>query len=142
MRDETVWKLLPGLKNHKTALSDHLHEIFEKWTENYIFVRAEFTRLFEEFELLGSLAFTTLSTDKATLQAAALKSDSYGHTFVWTPIGRAGWDGQNWRAIIESWQGAETVEALLDSGFARKGHAYLTEAIGNLNRLADRVRRL
>ena len=101
-------------------------------------MRAEFTRLFEEFELLGSLAFTTLSTDKATLQAAALKSDSYGHTFVWTPIGRAGWDSQNWRAIIESWQGEDTGKALLDAGFAGNDPAYLSEAIKSLNRLASR----
>jgi hypothetical protein len=138
MSDETGWKLLPGLENHKTALSDHLHEMFEKWTENYIFVRAEFTRLFEEFELLGSLAFTTLSADKATLQAAS-ESDSYNRNFVWTPLGRAGWDSQNRRAIIESWQGEETGKALLDAGFARKDPAYMSEAIENLNRLASRV---
>ena len=133
------WKYLPGLEKSRTALSDHLHEIFEKWTIDYVFVRAEFTRLFEEFELLGSLAFTTLSADKAALQAA-LKGDSQGRNFVWTPLGRAKWDNQNWRIIIEGWQREEKVKPLLDAGFARNDPNYLLEAIQSLNNLAARGR--
>jgi SIR2-like domain len=133
--EDDPWKFLPGLEKRRTALSDHLYEIFGKWTEDYIFVRAEFTRVFEEFELLGSLAFTTLSADRATLQAA-IKGNSSGRNFVWTPIGRAAWDNQNRRSIIEGWQREETAKALLDAGFARNDRDYMAEAIQNLNNLA------
>jgi SIR2-like domain len=80
------WKLLPGLDRHKTALSDRLHELFEGWTCDYLFTKGEYTSLFEHFELLGTLAYITLTNDKATLQAAI---QSPNRDFVWSPIGRA-----------------------------------------------------
>jgi hypothetical protein len=137
--EDDPWKFLPGLEKRKTALSDHLHEIFQQWTVDYVFVQAEFTSLFEEFELLGALAYTTLSADKAALQEAQ-KGDYFGRNFVWTPIGRAMWDNQNRGAIIATWQSVEKANALVDAGFARNDPGYLTEAIENLNRLVARLR--
>jgi hypothetical protein len=81
---------LPELGKRKTALSDHLHELFEGWTVDYLFTKGEYTSLFEHFELLGTLAYITLSNDKATLQAAI---QSPNRDFVWAPICRAAWDG-------------------------------------------------
>ena len=91
------WKLLPGLEERKTALSDHLHELFEGWTVDYLFTKGEYTGLFEGFELLGTLAYITLSNDKATLQAAVQNPNG---DFVWSPIGRAAWDGSVRRKIL------------------------------------------
>jgi hypothetical protein len=129
------WKLLPGLERQLTALSDHLHEIFEGWTEDYLFDRTEFTRLFEEFELLASLAYITLSVDRKGLQDA-FKGDSYGRRFAWVPMGRGGRDGQNRRPIIENWQRPERTNSLLEAGFARGDADYLSEAIESINQLA------
>ena len=60
--NDTWKKLLPEFKgdNRKTALSDHLHVLFNKWLGADIFLPREFTAAFEEFELLGSLAFLSL----------------------------------------------------------------------------------
>jgi hypothetical protein len=81
------WKMLPDLEKRRTALSDHLHELFESWTADYLFTKGEYTTLFEHFELLGTLTYITISNDKATLQAAI---NSPNRDFVWAPIGRPG----------------------------------------------------
>jgi hypothetical protein len=38
--ENDVWKLLPELEQRKTALSDHLHKLFEGWTVDYLLPRA------------------------------------------------------------------------------------------------------
>jgi hypothetical protein len=129
------WKLLPELDKRKTALSDHLHELFEGWTIDYLFTKGEYTSLFEHFELLGTLAYITLSNDKATLQAAI---QSPNRDFVWSPIGRAAWDGRVCRTILESWKG-DLQPLLLKAGFAREDQDYLPLAIESIGRLASRI---
>jgi hypothetical protein len=129
------WKLLPGLERHKTALSDHLHALFEGWTVDYLFTKGVYTSLFEHFELLGTLAYITLSNDKVTLQAAI---QSPNRDFVWAPIGRAAWDGHTSRPILESWKG-DLQPLLLKAGFARGDQDYLPLAIDSISRLASRI---
>jgi len=129
------WKLLPELGKRKTALSDHLHELFEGWSVDYLFTKGEYTSLFEHFELLGTLAYITLSNDKATLQAAI---QSPNRDFVWAPVGRAAWDGSTSRPILDSWKG-DLQPLLLKAGFARGDHDYLPLAIESIGRLASRI---
>lgn len=129
------WKLLPGLDKRKTALSDHLHELFEKWTDDYLFTKSEYTGLFEHFELLGTLAYTTLSNDKATLQAAI---QNPGRDFAWAPIGRAAWDGRTARPILDSWKG-DLQPQLLKAGFAHGDIEFLSLALESIGRLASRI---
>jgi hypothetical protein len=130
------WKLLPEFDKRKTALSDYLHELFEGWTVDYLFTKGEYTTsLFEHFELLGTLAYVTLSIDKATLQAAI---QSPNRDFVWSPIGRAAWDGRVCRPILESWKG-DLQPLLLKAGFARGDQDYLPLAIESIGRLASRI---
>lgn len=130
-----AWKLLPGQTDHKTALSDHLHELFQSWTIDYIFTKAEFTSLFEHFELLATLASISLANEKVDLQAAAAQRSS----FVWCPIGRAAWDGNVRRPIIESWKG-DLQQVLLKAGFARGDEDYLLPAIQSIDRMCQRFR--
>jgi hypothetical protein len=129
------WKLLPELEKRRTALSDHLHELFEGWTADYLFTKGEYTGLFEHFELLGTLAYITLSNDKATLQAAI---QSPNRNFVWAPIGRAAWDHRVSRSILESWKG-DLQPLLLKAGFAHGDKEYLPLAIESIGRLASRI---
>jgi hypothetical protein len=129
------WKSLPDLAKHKTALSDHLHELFESWTADYLFTKGEYTTLFEHFELLGTLTYITLSNDKATLQAAISRTDQ---DFVWAPIGRAAWDGRILRLVLESWKG-DLQPMLLKAGFAHGDRDYLPLAIDSIVRLASRI---
>src|ERR1700741_2264290 len=100
----------------KTALSDHLYNLFQAWSRDYLFAPGSYTHLFEEFELLGSLAFIIGSNSKDMLQAA-LKGPS-GSNFVWAPIGRVSWDGQTRRRILEKWKLQDTTEELMRAGFA------------------------
>jgi SIR2-like domain len=129
------WKLLPGLDRHKTALSDHLHELFEKWTDDYLFTKGEYTSLFEHFELLGTLAYITLSNDKATLQSAI---QSPNRDFVFAPIARAAWDTHILRPILDNWKG-DLQPLLLKAGFAHGDQDYLPLAIESIGRLASRI---
>ncbi|BAR63643.1 hypothetical protein ACVIWV_010239 [Bradyrhizobium diazoefficiens] len=98
---------------------------------------AEFTRLFEEFELLAALAYLTLSTSLEDLQATLGKP---GHDFAWSPIGRAAWHEQVREQILESWAMPETNAAILKAGFANKSAEYYKLAIESLGRLAGRMR--
>jgi hypothetical protein len=129
------WKLLPELDKRKTALSDHLHELFEGWTVDYLFTKGEYTSLFEHFELLGTLAFVTVSNDKATLQAAI---QNQNRDFVWCPMGRAAWHGSVSRPILESWKG-DLGPLLLKAGFAHGAQDYLLAAVESIGRLASRI---
>lgn len=95
------WKrFMPGLEKRKTALSDHLHDLFESWTVDYLFTKGEYASLFEHFELLGALAYISLSNDKATLQAEVQNPSG----LVWCPMGRAAWHGSVSRPILDSWK--------------------------------------
>jgi hypothetical protein len=129
------WKLLPELEKRKTALSDHLHVVFEGWTVDYLFTKGEYTSLFEHFELLGALAFVTLSSNKATLQAAI---QSQNRDFVWCPLGRAAWHGSVSRPILDSWKG-DLGPLLLKAGFAHGDNDYLLAAVESIGRLVSRI---
>lgn len=126
---------MPNLNNRKTPLSDHLHELFETWASDYIFTKAEYTALFEHFELLGSLAYLTRSADKSDLQKRLATPNQ---DFVWTPIGRAAWDGEVCRPLIEAWKGS-LQKPLLDAGFARGDQEFLPLAIQSIERLSRRI---
>jgi SIR2-like domain len=132
-----AWKALDGLKDRKTPLSDHLHDVLRTWVSDYIFVATEFTRIFEEFEMLAALAHMTLSISPEDLQATLSKTG--GRDFAWSPMGRVGWDGQTRRQILESWAVPETNTAILNAGFANKSAEYYKLAIESLSRLASSI---
>lgn len=128
------WNLLYGKEHRRTALSDYLHGVFEKWTVDYLFTKGEFTTLFAQFELLGTLAYIGQANDKSMLQAA-LQAQSY----VRAPMGRAVWDGRTARSILDSWKG-ELQPVLLEAGFARGDQEYLALAIESIGHLASNMR--
>ncbi|WP_371422597.1 SIR2 family protein [Tardiphaga sp.] len=129
------WKrFMPGLEKRKTALSDHLHDLFESWTVDYLFTKGEYASLFEHFELLGALAYISLSNDKATLQAEVQNPSG----LVWCPMGRAAWHGSVSRPILDSWKG-DVGPLLLKAGFAHGDKDYLPLAIKSIGRLSSRL---
>ena len=129
------WKrFMPGLEKRKTALSDHLHDLFESWTFDYLFTKGEYASLFEHFELLGALAYISLSNDKATLQAEVQNPSG----LVWCPMGRAAWHGSVSRPILDSWKG-DVGPLLLKAGFAHGDKDYLPLAIKSIGRLSSRL---
>jgi hypothetical protein len=135
--DNDWWKLLPGFDG-RTALSNHLHDIFALWTDDYLLGLDEFTLLFEEFELLGSLAYLTTIADLKTLKEAATP-DTWGCGFVWAPPGRIAWDSSNRERILKSFTNPEKVKLILDAGFARGEEEFLREALAGLRRLFGRI---
>ncbi|WP_024508413.1 hypothetical protein [Bradyrhizobium sp. ARR65] len=135
--DNDAWKVLEGLEKRKTPLSDHLHDILPGWCTDFIFVGTEFTKLFEGFEMLAALARLTLTTSLEELQTRLSKTG--GRDFVWSPRGRAGWDGQTRRQIFEGWAAPETNAAILKAGFADKSAHYYELAIKSLGRLAEQM---
>jgi hypothetical protein len=136
--ENEIWRLLPDLEKRKTALSDHLHDVFQSWSQDYLFAPGNYTPLFEEFELLGSLAFITNSESKETLLAAV--SGPNGSNFVWTPIGRVSWDGQTRRRILDKWKIQQTTEELMRAGFASADGEYFELALKSLDNLSGRMR--
>ncbi|MGL3214043.1 hypothetical protein [Bradyrhizobium sp. BR 1433] len=135
--ENNSWKLLPGLEQRKTPLGDHLHDIFQPWTGDYLYSSNGYTALFEEFELLCSLAYISIGTSKEDLQQVT--SGTAGRSFAWCPMGRVSWDGQTRRRIMERWTLPEAANELTRAGFARGEPEYLKLAMGSLNNFAGRL---
>lgn len=55
-------------------------------------------------------------------------------------MGRASWDGQSQRRILEKWQLEEPIQELTKAGFARGDREYLELLRANLNNLSDAAR--
>lgn len=126
-------------KNRREPLSDHLHNRFREWVSDYlVFKNTEFDQLFENFELLGGLAYTALENDEATLNE--MTKLSYGDNFAWAPMGRASWDTQTRSAVFDQWRRSDVSKQLIDSGFARGSSNYLEAAIKSLENLSRRLR--
>ena len=77
---EDEWpKLLPGLKEHKAPMSDHLHDVLRPSLRDVVPDDESYSEVFDRFEYLVALAH-------AGMRFAA--PDSPG---VWGPIGRFSW---------------------------------------------------
>jgi hypothetical protein len=127
------WQQLAGLKNHKTPLSDHLHDVTMAWTADYTLSAREHTLLFEMFEVLGALAFLTLDATKEEFEQA---HSQQGHgKFVWSPIGRAAWHSETRGKILHDLEQPDLRAALLKAGFGRDDEDHLKLAIESMRRL-------
>jgi hypothetical protein len=129
---------LSGFDNRRTPLSDHLHDLFLVWTTEYVYVSDEFTLLFEEFELLGALAYLSIEAELSDLNSA-LNETALDHNFIWSPIGRVSWDRVNRDALFDGLRQKDKESAFLSAGFARGSAPYLTAAIKNLKRFCERI---
>jgi hypothetical protein len=94
--DNAIWKTVDGRGTLTTPLSDHLLELFTIWGSSFAALTPDFERMFEMYEVLGSLIHLE-NTSKQDIQAA-LKDPQ---DFVLMPLGRARWTRQmqkkSWR---------------------------------------------
>lgn len=133
------WKLLSGIEYPRTPLSDHLCDIYSKWSDDYLYAEAEFTILFEEFELLGSLAYLTLKTDMEELRAVLVDGNGRGQYYVWSPYGRISWHRENKKRLFAKLDREDFSNELLAAGFAHGNRAFLESALSNLKKFFERV---
>lgn len=100
-------------------------------------IDSEFDQVFDEFELLGSLAFLSATVDKATLQRA---TDNGMDVRIagWVPIGRQAFGHGRRIAILERWGREPGRVMLYQLGFVPDVE-YLQLAITYLERLSQLI---
>jgi hypothetical protein len=134
-----VWNLLPKFdgQNRKTPLSDHLETLFREWLGSDIFLTMEFLSAFEEFELLGTLAFLSLNATEEDL--ARMGKDPTGQHWVWAPLGKVGWHSAGSRPILAKWNAPDGQRVLLDAGFAQGNAEFFKRAMECIPKLLGRM---
>jgi hypothetical protein len=133
-----VWQKLEGLERRKTPLSDHLHEVFRFLLADYALNTEDFERLFERFELLASLAFTTMSTNKENIARQFKTNDPTSFEFV--PYGRSGWHTQTRDYLFAELGSRDAQRPLLDGGFADGDLEFLELSLKNLSRAMSHMK--
>lgn len=130
------WQLLEGMERHKTALSDHLCELFETWGSSYLGVVPSFETLYETWEIMASIIYHERYSIEE-LQAAMDAGNRPGYT--WAPVGRSGWNSQIRSGIIENIQSDELKQSILQASIGKGREDFLDTAIENYLRLAGRM---
>jgi hypothetical protein len=136
-RQNDVWRNLEGLENRKTALSDHLFDIFADWSSSFVDLTSNFELLHLRHELLGSLIHVEASNIEA-LEKSEVDNTPTG--WVWVPIGRLSWQGSKMSRLFEEIQSEPLVSALLAAGFAKGDTRFLELALNNFSRISSRIR--
>ncbi len=135
--DNDLWRNLEGFDRRKTALSDHLLDVFTQWAKSFAGIAPDFELLFERFEFLGSLAHLE-GNAKEDVQQSLSRDDR--NAWTWMPIGREGWHEKNRNVLIEEIQAEPMKTALLKAGFAQSDPEFLDLFIQNFRRIAGRMR--
>jgi hypothetical protein len=135
--DQQVWQKLDGLERRKTPLSDHLHDVSENWTADYLLAPAEHTELFERFEVLAALALLTLSTTQEEFKTVHGNPNS-GRNYVWAPVGRTAWHREMRDFILADIERPEMASILAAAGFGRGDPEHIKLSVENLRRLMAR----
>ncbi|WP_200276774.1 SIR2 family protein [Rhodovulum adriaticum] len=130
------WKQLEGLDDRKTALSDHLCDLFAAWSKSFVGVLPDFERLYESWEILGSLTHLECA-EKDELDAALAEEPRNG--WIWCPVGRSGWHHDMRQQILEDFLNDATKREILEAGFAKGDEEFLQKAVENYRRLASRM---
>ena len=130
------WQQLEGMERHKTALSEHLCMLYEKWGDSFLGVVSNFEQLYETWEILSSLVYC----ECYGVEDLQPKSpEGTVRDFVWAPVGRSGLNNRTRSKIIRQIQNDEFKQALLGAGFGKGQSEHLEEAIGNLQRIAGNL---
>ena len=134
--NDDYWRMLEGMDRRKTPLSEHLCELFGKWSESSVGVVSSFEELFETWEILGSLTYCENYTLEQ-LQAANSKDSEPG--FELMPVGRSGWHHQTRHQIIRHIQSDEIKQNLLKAGFGKGQADFFEAAIGSYMQIAGQM---
>lgn len=125
--DNGAWRLLDGLTERRTAMSDHLLLLFEGWRRRFLGLTPEFERDYHLFETLAAAAYTQ-RTSLETLQAALADQRRRG---VFAPVGRLSWQRSAKDALWEELKGPLKPD-LLAAGFGKGQPDYYDAVLANL----------
>ncbi len=127
------WKMLEGLNNARTPLSDHLHKLTAPWSSDYMLAEREHTRLFETFEILHCLAFLTLSGSKTDFERAH-SGNPNSRNFLWSPATRACWDNATRSLILAEFEQPDLRATILEAGFGHGDETLFALTVESLRR--------
>jgi len=134
--ENEYWTKLGGYERRKTALSDHLAELFPAWGKSALGVLPDFEELYETWEILGSLAHFE-KHDKAQLEPVLTNKQSRDFEFM--PVGRSGWHQEMQRRIMARIEDGQLNNELLKAGFGKGDAGFLKLSITNFQRVAGRM---
>ena len=132
------WKNLEGLESRKTALSDHLCDLFAKWGESFVGIAPNFERLYETWEVLSSLTYCE-RYDLVDLQAALPGTATQSTEIIFVPVGRSKWHSQTRERILDIIQNDDFKHDLLEAGFGKGEQEFLDATIGIFRVAAGRM---
>lgn len=133
--DNRLWQKLPGMDRHRTALSDHMHDLFGDWMRDYTISDRERTYLFESFETLAAMAYISLRSSKSDLGDALSRTD--GRAYVRAPIGRTCWHRETREEIFADLDSGEMTQSLVEAGFNRGDRGHYAMAVRSLKNLME-----
>ena len=131
-----IWQNIAGFERRKTPASDHLLTVFETWGKRFAALVPDFTKMYERFELLCSVAALEVES-KSTLSSTL--SNNLGNGFVWMPVGRVGWDSAKSSALVLEFRSEPRKSMLLEAGFANGDADFLDLSLTNFERVANRI---
>lgn len=134
--EKQLWQNLEGLEKRLAPLSDHLFEVFAQTCQGEFLTLSDLEFAFEWYEILAALHLIALRIDRDTLELT-LGGKSGQRDYVYTPLGRAGWDSKNWELLLERIVRPDSQKALLESGFANGDVRFLGLMAQNIRKSID-----
>jgi hypothetical protein len=141
-QSDQVWAALPefGTQRLRFALSAHLHTLFRRWTDDYFFDSKQYELLFEEFELLGTLAtFAAEAKDISALDV--MIADSSGERWIWAPVGRIAFHTARRNAILSRWGTPDIQSSIIAAGFSKKDVGFFNKSVACIGKIVARSQR-
>lgn len=123
------WRLLEGSNRKRTALSDHLHDIYHEWGQSFLGLVPDFDILFETWEIIASLTYC----ERYSLEEL---DDTRP---IPIPIGRSGWHRQVRKMVFKRIKSDALCQTLLDAGFGKGDREFLDHALNCYERAAWRM---
>ena len=131
--DNGVWQRLEGKERHKTALSDHLFELFaERWSESFVGVVPDFEELNDTWEMLAALLYCERYSEQELTDG--LLPNARGN---YVPVGRFAWRTQSRRHWLNLVAQSELKTELLEAGFSAGDGDHLAVSVANVERVSS-----
>lgn len=132
--DNQAWNLIAGTERRYTPLSEYLLQRFLDWGGSFAGLTADFSVLFDRFELLGALAYLE-TNNEAELESALAEPHQRG---VLMPGGRFTWRSRNRDRFIEELMPGDFRKNIRKAGFAHGSERFLDLFADNITRMAGR----
>lgn len=134
--DNQIWQNIEGFDRRKTALSDHLAELFPAWARGGLGVLSDFDELYETWEVLASLVYLERHSTEAI---EAVVSDDDRRNFEWMPVGRSGWHRETRERILSRIESQPLRSDLLRASISRGDGKFLELSLANFHRISGRI---